>query len=169
MSSSILETERLSLRKFTHEDADFIIELVNSSGWIKFIGDKNVKTKEQAIDYLENGPLKSYRENGFGLSMVERREDGKSIGMCGLLKREHLETPDIGFALLPDHYGKGYAHEIAGATVFHAKTYLSIPKICAITLAENTRSIRLLEKLGLRFIKTFCFPGKNEELQLYSN
>jgi RimJ/RimL family protein N-acetyltransferase len=165
----ILETERVRLRAFTHGDANFIIELLNSPGWIQYIGDRNVRTEEQAVAYLENGPLKSYIQNGFGLSLVEKKDDQKPIGMCGLIKRDNLENPDIGFALLPVYEGHGYAFEIASATLLYAKKVLNIPTVSAITLPGNTRSIRLIEKLGLVFDKTFCFPNSQEELLLYSN
>jgi RimJ/RimL family protein N-acetyltransferase len=165
----ILETERLRLKEFTLNDTKFIIELLNSPGWLEFIGDRNVKTEEQAIAYLQNGPLKSYQENGFGLYLVERKEDGRSIGMCGLIKRLHLEHPDIGFAFLPDFMGNGYAFEITSATLAFATEKLNLPKISAITLPNNSRSIRLLEKIGLRFTKPFYFPNSEEELLLYDN
>jgi RimJ/RimL family protein N-acetyltransferase len=165
----ILETERLILREFNFNDAQFIIELLNSEGWIKFIGDRNVKTEEDAIKYLQNGPIKSYRENDFGLSMVEKKDDKKSIGMCGIILRDELEIPDIGFAFLPEFMGYGYAFEIADATMLFARNKLKIHKISAITVAENSKSIRLIQKIGLNYIKTFCFPNKDEDLLLFSN
>jgi RimJ/RimL family protein N-acetyltransferase len=164
----ILETERLQLREFTMDDTAFIIELVNSEGWLKFIGERNVKTEEQAKAYLENGPMKSYREHGFGLSMVEIKEDNRKIGMCGLLKRDTLEHPDIGFAFLPEWMGKGYAFEIACATLIYASNTLKIPTICAIVVPENNRSIKLLEKIGMTFMKRVQLPPNHEELLLYS-
>ncbi|HWJ90667.1 MAG TPA: GNAT family N-acetyltransferase [Flavisolibacter sp.] len=163
----ILETERLILREFSLTDAEFIIELLNSPGWLRFIGDRNVKSTADAEKYLTNGPMKSYKENGFGLSLVERKADGAKIGMCGIIKRANLEYPDIGFAFLPGAGGKGYAFEIARATLEYARNRLQLPKICAITLEENERSIRLLEKLGLRFVRTMRFENSQEELQLY--
>jgi RimJ/RimL family protein N-acetyltransferase len=165
----ILETERLRLREFALNDTKFIIELLNSPGWLQFIGDKNVKTEEQATTYLRNGPLKSYIQNGFGLSLVEKKDDNQAIGMCGIIRRDSLEHPDIGFAFLPEHSGKGYAFEIASATLSYAKDKLSIPKVSAITLPVNARSIKLLERIGLKFVKSFSFPNSNEELLLYSN
>lgn len=165
----ILETERLRLREFTLSDTEFIIELLNSPGWIEFIGDRNVKTEEQAINYLKNGPLKSYLQNGFGLSLVEMKDKQQAIGMCGIIRRDNLENPDIGFALLPGFNGQGYAFEIASATLSHATEKLKLPKISAITLGNNIRSIRLLEKIGLRYIGPFRFPDSEEELLLYSN
>ena len=98
---AILQTERLLLREFTEDDAAFIVELLNSPGWIQYIGDRNIKTEEQAREYLNNGPLKSYRQNGFGLYMVEKKDDHTPIGMCGIIKRDTLNNPDIGFAFLP--------------------------------------------------------------------
>lgn len=165
----ILETERLRLREFTLDDSLFIIDLMNSPGWLKFIGDRNVRTIEQAKKYLENGPIRSYRENGFGLSMVERKEDGVPVGMCGILRRDTLETPDIGFAFLPTFSGKGYAFEIASAVMAYAESNLGLARMSAITVRENDRSISLLEKLGMMYRSKFSFPGSEEELLLYSN
>lgn len=165
----ILETDRLKLREFNLGDTDFIIQLLNSPGWLYFIGDKNVKTEQQAIAYLENGPMKSYSENGYGLSLIEKRDDNKAIGMCGIINRDNLDNPDIGFAFLPEFNGNGFAYEIANATINYAKDTLNIAKIEAITTADNIKSIRLIEKIGLHFIKTFCFPDSKEELLLYRN
>lgn len=165
----ILETERLKLRAFTLDDTAFIIELLNSRGWLRFIGDRNVRTIEQAAAYLENGPLKSYAQHGFGLSLVEKKDDGRPIGMCGIIWRSNLEHPDIGFAFLPEFEGQGYAFEMASATLSYATHTLHLPKIAAITLPANSRSIRLLEKIGLRFVRAFSFPDDKEELLLYCN
>ena len=164
---SILETERLILRQFELSDAKFIVALVNTEGWLQFIGDRNIKTEEAAVHYLQQGPVKSYQENGFGLSMVQTK-DGTPIGMCGILKRDHLEHPDIGFAFLPEFMGKGYACEMADATLMHAKTKLKFEVISAITVPMNKKSIRLLEKIGLRFKQTIYAPDNNEELMLFS-
>ena len=166
--NTILETKRLRLREFQADDTQFIVELLNSPGWLQFIGDRNVRTEDQARSYLENGPIKSYRENGYGLSLVERKEDNRPIGMCGIINRDSLDTPDIGYALLPDFIGLGYAFEIASATLAYAKIILKIPKISAITTPENIKSIRLLEKIGLKFNRKIFFPDSNEELLLYS-
>jgi len=165
--NSILQTERLMLRQFELSDSKFIIELVNSAGWIEFIGERNIKTEEAAIHYLQNGPMKSYKEKGFGLSMVERK-DGTPVGMCGILKRDSLDNPDIGFAFLPEFMGMGYAFEMAKATLRYAKDNLNIKTIVAITVPSNKRSIRLLEKIGLRFSKTIYPPAEREELMLFT-
>ncbi len=163
----ILETARLRLREFNLNDAAFIIELLNSPGWLANIGDRNVHNEEQAMAYLQNGAMKSYAENGFGLSLVELKEGNVPIGMCGLIRRDFLDHPDIGFALLPGYDGKGYAFEIAKATFDHGREKLGLAAICAIVLPENTRSVKLLEKLGMKMEKTIVYPGTNEELSLY--
>jgi RimJ/RimL family protein N-acetyltransferase len=171
----ILETPRLRLREFTTEDTEFIIELLNTDGWLKFIGDRNVKTTQQAKEYLENGAIKSYFENGFGLWLVETKTDKNFkipknlIGMCGLIKREHLENPDIGFAFLPEYEGKGFGYEIANEVISYARNFLKLPVIYAITLETNISSRKLLGKIGMKFIKFFRFPYSNEELMLYGN
>jgi len=163
----ILQTHRLQLRQFNVDDWEFIIRLLNSDGWLKYIGDRNVKTKEQAENYLKKGPLKNYEQNGFGLSMVETR-NGKPVGMCGLIKRDYLEHPDIGFALLTEYSSMGYGFEIASALLVHARNDLSMTTILAITVPNNVKSIGLLEKMGLRFVKSFRTEPDAEELMLYS-
>jgi len=165
--SFVLETERLRLRQFHLGDSPFIIELLNSPDWLEFIGDRNVKTKEQAENYLKNGPMKSYEQNGFGLSMVETR-DGVSIGMCGILRRDTLEHPDLGFAFLPEYISKGYGFEIGSAVLTYAKNDLKFSTILAITLPANTKSIKLLEKIGFTYVKNFRADSTSEELLLYS-
>lgn len=165
---NILETERLILRRFTVDDTAFIIELLNTEGWIKYIGDRNVKTTDQARTYLENGPLKSYRNNEFGLALVELKTGHVPIGMCGLVKRDYLEDPDIGFAFLPNYHGQGYASEIVKKTIDYAFAELQKEKLLAITLPENQSSIRLLEKVGFTYSYNFVRSDTKEELCLYS-
>lgn len=148
---TILETKRLLLREFTVDDAEFILELVNTPLWLEFIGDKNIRNKENAIDYIENRLQKSYINNGYGLWLMQLKVDATPIGMCGLLNRESLEDIDIGFALLPEHERKGYTYEAAKATLTYAEKVLQIPKVVAITNTNNIASIRLLNKLGLQF------------------
>ncbi len=163
----ILETHRLQLRELTHDDISFIIELLNSPGWLQYIGDRNVRTAEQAQAYLENGPIKSYATNGYGLWMVILKGASTPVGMCGILKRTELATPDIGYALLPAFHGKGYANEIVSATLRHAKDILGIAGLSAIVQPDNTRSIGLLKKNGFVFERLFSFSGKEEILELY--
>ena len=165
----IIETPRVGLREFSLADTDFILRLLNSPGWLQFIGDRHVKTHQQAVSYLQQGPLQSYHQNGFGLCLVEKKDDKTPIGMCGLLKRNSLENPDIGFAFLEDFQGQGYAFEMASATLAYATDSLGISKIWAITLPNNLKSIRLLEKLGLYYLKTQWFADSKQELFVYSN
>ena len=163
-----IESERVRLRPFTLEDGEFVVELLNTEGWIRYIGDRNIKTIAQAKSYLQNGPLKSYERNGFGLSLAELKTDGTPMGMCGLLKRDYLDHADIGFAFLPAYTGKGYAYEIAKEIIRYGFQKLEMEKILAITLPENFSSIKLLEKIGFRCEKNFISPDTSEELSLYS-
>ncbi|MBK9982264.1 MAG: GNAT family N-acetyltransferase [Saprospiraceae bacterium] len=164
-----IETERLILRHLKVSDAAFIVELLNSKGWLEYIGDRNVRTIEQAETYLLNGPIKSYAENGYGLSLVSLKEGNIPIGACGLLKRDYLDTADLGFAFLPEYIGKGYGYESASAVLSFAKHELNISPVLAFTVPNNVASIGLLEKLGFRFEKVFTMPGEEEELLLFSN
>ena len=163
-----LETDRLTIRQLTLADAPFIVELVNTPGWLRFIGERNIKTSEQAENYLENGPIASYAQNGFGLYGVELKSEKTLIGMCGLIKRETLPDPDIGFAFLPEFTGSGFAFEAANAVMSLATNTLKLPVVLAITLPENEPSRKLLEKIGLKFVRMTSSPDK-EELMLYSN
>jgi RimJ/RimL family protein N-acetyltransferase len=163
----ILETERLILSELSPEDAAFIVILVNTPGWLKYIGDRNIKTNEQAIDYLNNGPIKSYRDNGFGLWRVELKETTMPIGMCGFLRRDYLAHPDIGFAFLPDYHNKGFAHEAARACLSCARQQLALNSICAIVLPDNRTSIKLLEKIGFTYSHPIQMPVTHEVLSLY--
>ncbi len=160
-----IHTERLTLRPFTLDDTAFILELVNTPGWLQFIGDRHIHTPEQARQYLENGPLKSYEQHGFGLYRVSLKTDDTPIGMCGLLKRDTLPHPDIGFAFLPAHTGQGYAYEAATAVQAFAHNTLGISTLCAIVLPTNATSIRLLEKIGMVYVEPFWQNGT--ELRLY--
>ena len=163
-----IDTQRLLLRPFDLRDSKFIIELVNSEGWLKFIGDRNIHSEKDAENYLINGPLKSYSENGFGLSMVELKNSGTPVGMCGLIKRDGLDDVDLGFALLPEFYKNGYAAEIAEATLKYGFEKLKLPKIVAITMEANLSSISLLKKTGMTFEKNVTLPNDKETLCLFS-
>lgn len=163
---TILHTARLSLREFDYLDTKFIHHLVNTPEWLQFIGDRGVQSEKDAIAYLDNGPLKSYAVNGFGLWLVELRETGIPIGMCGLIKRDTLDDVDIGFAMLPEYAGNGYGFEIASATLKYGIEELKLKTILAITDPANIASIRLLMKIGLRFEKTIQSHG--DQLLLFS-
>ena len=147
-----LETERLLLRPFTTDnDAAFILTLLNEPSFLQYIGDKKVRNLDDARQYLLNGPIASYERNSFGLLCVELKDPLTPIGMCGLLKREELPEPDIGFAFLPDFWNKGYAIEAAAAVMKDARERLKLNRILAIVNPDNYASMKLLERLGLRF------------------
>ena len=148
----VLETERLLLRPFTTDkDAAFILTLLNEPSFLQYIGDKKVRNLDDARQYLLNGPIASYEKNSFGLLCVELKDSQTWIGMCGLLKREELPEPDIGFAFLPDFWNKGYAIEAAAAVMKDARERLQLNRILAIVNPDNYASMKLLERLGLRF------------------
>lgn len=147
----MFQTERLQLRPFTIHDAPFMLRLVNEPSWLEYIGDRHVHTIPDAEAYLENGSIKNYRELGYGFWMVERQDTHEQIGTCGLTKRPYLDHPDIGFAFFPEFTGMGFALEAAKATVDYSRSTLQLPVLYAFSLPENTRSIRLLEKLNFSF------------------
>jgi len=163
----VAETERLRLRYFSLDDAEFILELVNDPSWIQFIGDRGIRTLAQAEDYLQNGPMASYAENGFGLYLVQRKVDLMRLGMCGLVKRPSLPHVDIGFAFLPQFTGQGYAFEAATAVLHYARHDLNLPPVVAITAPDNHRSIKLLQKLGLHFQGQISLARDQPEVMLF--
>jgi RimJ/RimL family protein N-acetyltransferase len=163
----ILETERLVLRQMNVDDDKFIFDLVNEPAFIQNIGDKGVRTLEDARDYILTGPVASYAKFGFGLYLVELAETGAPIGICGLLKRDSLEDVDIGFAFLEKFWGKGFAHESAAAVMEYGRSVLGIERIVAITSPDNEGSIRVLSKLGLRFEKMIRMPGSDDDTRLF--
>ncbi len=148
---AVVETPRLTLRRFTLDDAEFIFGLLNQPSFLEFIGDKGVRTLDDARDYLLKGPIASYETFGFGLYLVNRKQDGTPIGMCGLLKREALQDVDIGFAFLPEFWLKGYAVESASAVLEHGRHAFGLSRIVGVAKPENHASIRVLEKLGMSF------------------
>jgi len=162
---NILETERLALRQFTADDAAFIFELVNEPSFIQNIGDRNVRSLADAINYLEKGPISSYARNGFGLYHVQLKESGESTGMCGLIKRDALEDVDIGYAYLPKFWSRGYAVEAALAIKEQARS-LGLKRLVAIVDPVNIGSIRVVEKIGLTFEKMVQLSADDIELKL---
>lgn len=143
-----VRTQRLLIRPFELDDAPFILELLNDATFLDHIGDKGVRDLDGARDYLREGPLESYERNGFGLSCVVRLEDRLSIGMAGILKRDTLEFPDLGYAFLPRYCDQGYAFEATDAVLSDARCRLGLKTVGAIVSSENARSIHLLGKLG---------------------
>ena len=162
-----LSTERLLLRKIDTSDASFILRLLNEPSFIQFIGDKGVRSLDDARQYILNGPVKSYQKHGFGLYLVTLESDNTPMGMCGLLKRETLQDVDIGFAFLPEFWNKGYALEAAAAVMIYGKDVLKLPRIVAITNKDNHASAKLLNKIGLRFDRFIAHEGDRDETRLF--
>ena len=164
----VLETERLSLRWLATDDAAFILGLLNEPSWLQFIGDRGVRTVDDARNYILNGPVEMYARLGFGLYMVELKEDSSPMGLCGLIKRDFLEDVDVGFAFLPRYWGQGYAYEAAAAVLAYGQEVVGLKRIVAITALDNHRSARLLEKLGLRFERLVGYPGEDQAVRLFA-
>jgi ribosomal-protein-alanine N-acetyltransferase len=165
---TILETDRLVLRELTPADAAFILELLNEPAFITFIGDKGVRDFPGAVKYIRTGPMASSARNGFGLWRVALKADDTPIGICGLLKRDTLDHPDLGYALLARHGGKGYAFEAASAVLIHGRTVLKLGSVLAVTAQENPASISLLQKLGFKFERMVDMPGYAEPSRLFT-
>jgi [ribosomal protein S5]-alanine N-acetyltransferase len=159
MLNLTMDTPRLRLSPLSADDAAFILELLNEPAFLRDIGDKQVRSLEDARAYIETGPRTSYRDHGFGLLRVELQTSGELIGICGLLKRDFLEHPDLGYAVIERHWSKGYAFEAATAVMRYAADELKLNTVLAITAPENPTSIRVLEKLGFRFTRIANFPG----------
>lgn len=169
MEEHTLETERLYMRPAHVKDAPFVLELLNTPKWLSYIGDRNVHTEEDAEQYITSKMLPQFEEKQFGNYMVIRKEDHKIIGCCGLYDREGIEGVDIGFAFLPLYEGKGYAFESASKVMQYGKEIHGIVSVSGITVKENIASQRLLEKLGLRFIKMITLSNETEAVMLYRN
>ena len=163
-----LSTNRLQLTEFSFEDASFIIALLNSSGWLQYIGDRNVKTTADAHAYIQRSYIHFYKKYGFGMYKLVLAETNQAIGMCGLVKRDYLDHHDIGFALLPEYYRQGFTYEAASAVMEYATQILQLPRILAFTSRDNIASQSLLLKLGLHFEKNIKIPNDEEILMLYS-
>jgi RimJ/RimL family protein N-acetyltransferase len=158
----VLETERLILRRLSDADADFILDLLNQPSFLRYIGDKGVRNIDDAVKYIQTGPIASYERFGFGLYLAELKETSLPIGMCGLLKRDALPDPDVGFAFLPDYWSHGYAFEAASAVMNYGREVLGLPRIVAITALDNNASIKLLGKIGLKFEGVLKLPEQGE-------
>ena len=166
--SVIVETQRLAIRRLTLDDAAFVWELLNDADFLTFIGDRGVRTVDDAIEYLNQGPLEMYERLGFGLWCVELRVTRTPMGICGLLKREWLDDVDIGFAFLPEFRGKGYAFEASRAVIAHATDVLGIQRLAAIVAPANARSQSLLGRLGMRHRTLVRAPNGDHDVQLFT-
>lgn len=165
--TKILETNRLTLRHVHTDDAPFILRLLNEPSWLQNIGDRHVRTLQDAESYIEYSFVAMYTRHGFGMFLVELNETQASIGLCGLIKREGLDDVDLGFAFLPEYWGKGYAFEAASPMLSYGKTAHDLSRLVAITLPTNSSSMNLLTKLGFQLEGTICLPNDTETLNLY--
>lgn len=163
----VVATPRLVLRRLRGDDAPFILGLLNDPSFLRFIGDRGVRTEDDARAYLVAGPLRSYEDRGFGLYLASLASDGTPIGMCGLLKRETLDDVDLGFALLPAFCGAGYAREAGTAVVEHARACLGLRRLVAILQPDNAASVRVLEALGFALEGTVRMTSESAALLLY--
>ena len=164
----MISTQRLFVRPITVDDAPFILTLLNEPSFIRYIGDKSIRDVDAARQYILSGPMASYDRHGFGLNLVELKESQTPIGICGLLKRDELPDPDIGFALVPDFWSKGFAFEAATAVLQDARARLSVERILAITSLDNEASINLLERLGFKFEKVTQLTAGGEQVRLFT-
>jgi ribosomal-protein-alanine N-acetyltransferase len=165
---TVLETDRLRLRRLTHDDAAFMLRLLNEPSFIRNIGDRGVRTLDEARAYISNGPVASYEKHGFGMLLVELKDAGEPAGICGLLKRDALDDADLGYALLPEFWSKGYALEAASAVVADARERLGLRRVAAIVDSGNQSSIRLLERIGFKYECMIRLSDDAPELKLFA-
>ncbi|MDR2207241.1 MAG: GNAT family N-acetyltransferase [Flavobacteriaceae bacterium] len=161
------ETERLILKPTGLDDVKLIVQLLNSETFLKYVGDRNVRTLEDAENYIKRRCLPQIEKLGYGNFTIIRKFDNKKLGTCGIFVRNEMENPDIGFAFLPEFEGKGYAFEAANFIKNLGFSDFGMKKIGGITVEYNHRSRKLLEKLGLKFVKKFFMEGDPEELMYY--
>jgi [ribosomal protein S5]-alanine N-acetyltransferase len=164
----VATTPRLTLRRFTPDDAPFALALLNEPSFHANIGDKGVRTLDDARAYLESGPIASYATHGFGSYLVTRTSDGEALGMCGLLKRDVLDDFDIGYAFLPAHWSRGYALEAAEAVIAEGRETFGLTRVAGIVSPSNAASIRVLEKLGLRYERMVRVRPDADEVMLFA-
>ena len=162
-----LETLRLTLRRLEFDDASFLVRLLNEPSFIENIGDRGVRSIEDAHRYLREGPMAMYDKYGFGLWHVARRADGASVGMCGLLKRDNLADVDLGYAFLPEYWGQGFALEAGEATLSHGAGKFGLKRVVAVVSQGNASSIRVLEKLGFSYEGLFSMRPDEPLARLY--
>ncbi len=163
-TDKIAISKRLCLREASLDDAGFILELVNDPGWLTYISQHSINTLDKARDYICERLLAAYAEHGYGLWLIERVSDNAMLGMCGLVRRESLPAPDLGFALLAQYSGQGYAFEASQAAIQYAKDNTPYGSLLAITLPDNKASIRLLQRLGFTYDSDFIAEDTNERL-----
>lgn len=161
------ETQRLNIRPITTSDASFVLELMNTPKWIQFIGDRNVRTVEDAENYIKEKALKQLATHGYGNNVIIRKSDDEKLGTCGVYHRKGKKQPDIGFAFLPSFEGKGYAFEATSKLIEIMKLNHGLSELSAYTLEENSASRKLLERLGFGLKGVGTLPTSDEELLHY--
>jgi RimJ/RimL family protein N-acetyltransferase len=161
------ETSRLILRRLEFADAPFVVALLNEPSFIANIGDRGVRSIEDAHRYLCEGPMAMYQRHGFGLWHTSRKSDGKPVGMCGLLRRDILPDVDVGFAFLPAYWGQGFAYEAADATLRHGARKFGLERVIGVVSEGNEGSIRVLEKLGMSFERMYPMYAGEPQVRLY--
>jgi [ribosomal protein S5]-alanine N-acetyltransferase len=164
----VLQTPRLTLRWFGADDAAVIVELLNDPLWLRFIGERHVRSEEDARAWIESRLVDAYRRQGYGLWAMVRRDDAVLIGMCGFVRRDTLPDVDIGYALLPRFRGQGYVREAAAACLAHGATVLGFRRILAITRTANQRSIAVLESLGMALERTEVLGDDDHESLVFA-
>jgi ribosomal-protein-alanine N-acetyltransferase len=165
---SVIETERLGLRELGEDDAAFILELLNEPAWQHFIGDRGVRTLDDARRYVTGGPHVMYARHGFGPWVVIRKGDMAALGLCGLTRRENLPDVALGYALFQRHWGRGYAREAAAPCLRHGVREFGLRRIVAITAPDNEASVRLLEAIGFGFERLIVFGAPARESRLFA-
>lgn len=165
---TVLHTERLTLTRLSYDDCDFVYELVNEPAFKRFIGDKKVNTLADAREYLRTGPIGSYEQHGYGMFLVSTKESCEAVGMCGLVKRDQFEDPDVGFAFLQRFWARGFALESAQAVVNYGAGQLGLQRMIAIVDPRNKASVRLIRKLGFAYERMVRMQGDEFDIQLYS-
>lgn len=163
----VLTTARLRLRHAELSDAAAMLLLVNEPEFLQNIGDKQVRNLSQAEQYLQNGAIASYQQHGFGLYLVERLSDNATLGLCGLVQRDYLQLPDVGYALFRQYSGQGYISEAALAVVAYAHEVLGLPQLCGIVSPSNLASKRILEKIGMKPAGQKIIPGSQKLVDFY--
>jgi RimJ/RimL family protein N-acetyltransferase len=164
----VLQTDRLALREFSTDDDAFVLDLLNQPSFLHYIGDRGVRTLEDARTYISRGPLTSYGELGYGLYVVTLKDDSTPMGMCGIVHKPWLNAPDIAYAFLPQFEGRGYASEAAHAVLEHARRQFGLAVVLGVVTFDNAGSIRVLEKLGFAHESTVIDPRTNTQLLLFA-
>lgn len=163
----VSETDRLIIRHLELSDAGFVLELLNEPSFIRNIGDRGVRSIQDAESYVQEGPLRSYASLGYGLFLATLRSTLEPIGVCGLMRRGALEHADLAYAFLPSFHRRGFAVEAATAMLRMAREGLAMEHVLAITNPDNVASMRVLEKLGFRFVGMKRMPGDESDVRLF--